>query len=149
MNPHEPRIILGPAILLGKPVVEGPHRVGAKRRHVNANSVSSKRNLRMNAMKCRSSGHVVAMVLAVTDIAGFLTPAMGQPQKPETPQAPDQESPQSSPPDTTPYVRPVIPADRMRTPRSSPPDTTPYVRPVIPADRMRTPLPPAPRSETP
>jgi hypothetical protein len=102
----------------------------------------------MNAMKCRSAGHVVAMVLAVTDIAGLLTLAMGQPQKPETPQAPDHESPQSSPADTTPYVRPVIPEDRIRTPRSSPPDTTPYVRPVIPEDRIRTPLPPAPRSET-
>jgi hypothetical protein len=72
-------------------------------------------------MKCRSAGHVVAMVLAVTDIAGLLTLAMGQPQKPETPQAPDHESPQSSPPDTTPYVGPVIPEDRIRTPLPSAP----------------------------
>ena len=105
-------------------------------------------------MNCRSAGHVLAMVLAAADIAGLLIPAMGQGPKPETPRVPDHDSGRSSPPDMTPYVRPVIPEDRMRTPkpetpqapdrnsaRSSPPDMTPYVRPVIPEDRMRTPLP--------
>jgi hypothetical protein len=105
-------------------------------------------------MNCRSAGHVLAMALAVADITGLLRPAMGQGPKPETPRAQDREPGRSSPPDLTPYVRPVIPEDRMRTPkpespqvpdrdsaRSSPPDITPYVRPVIPEDRMGTPLP--------
>jgi hypothetical protein len=103
-------------------------------------------------MNCRSAGHVLAMVLAVADFGGLLSSATGQGSKPETPQAPDRHSGRSSPPDTTPYVRPLIPEDRMTTPkpqtpqapdrdsqRSSPPDTTPYVRPVIPQDRMRQP----------
>jgi hypothetical protein len=93
-------------------------------------------------MKRRSAGHVLAMALAVVDITGLLSPAMGHGPKPETPRTPDHDSGRSSPPDTTPYVRPVIPEDRMKnrvSPRSSPPDTTPYVRPVVPEDRMRTP----------
>jgi hypothetical protein len=103
-------------------------------------------------MNCRSAGHVVAVVLAVADFGGLLSPAMGQGSNPETPQAPDRNSGRSSPPDITPYVRPLIPEDRMTTPkpetpqapdrdsgRSSPPDLTPYVRPAIPEDRMRTP----------
>ena len=111
-------------------------------------------------MKRHSVGHVAAMVLAAADMLGIMRPAMSQNPKPVP--APAQE--RSAPPDTTPYVRPVIPEDTMKTPlqrpalppgqepsvppersappeSSSPPDTTPYVRPVIPEDTMKTPLP--------
>ncbi len=75
----------------------------------------------------------------------------------QSPAAPLQdESFKSAPPDTTPYVRPILPewprrdatevpeasppqslpSDRkpVEAPRSSPPDTTPYVRPIVPED---------------
>jgi hypothetical protein len=68
-------------------------------------------------MKCRIAGQVAAMVLALTEIAGPQSPSIGQAAKPATPQRPDRDSGRSFPPDTTPYVRPVIPEDRMRTPK--------------------------------
>jgi hypothetical protein len=68
-------------------------------------------------MKCRIAGQVTAMVLALTEIAGLKSPSIGQAVKPATPQSPDRDSGRSSPPDTTPYVRPVIPEDRMTTPK--------------------------------
>lgn len=70
--------------------------------------------LRINAMKCCSAGHVVAV--ALSSAAGLLSPAMSQTPKPEIPQATGREPGRSSPPDTTPYVRPVIPEDCLRTP---------------------------------
>jgi hypothetical protein len=70
--------------------------------------------LRINAMKGCSAGHVVAAALSAT--AGLLSPAVGQTLKSEIPQASGREPGRSSPPDTTPYVRPVIPEDCMQTP---------------------------------
>jgi hypothetical protein len=49
------------------------------------------------------------------DIAGLGSGAVGQPEKPG-PSARDHNSAHSSPPDTTRYVRPVIPEDLMKTP---------------------------------
>ena len=50
------------------------------------------------------------VVLAMTDIAGLGSFAKGQPQIPDE-LARDHNSTRSSPPDTTPYVRPVVPED--------------------------------------
>jgi len=75
----------------------------------------------MNRMKWRSVGRVAAKALAVVDIALVAcVPAMGQEPKPPLPQGLAQESAKSSPPDTTPYVRPVIPEDTMKTPSQTP-----------------------------
>jgi hypothetical protein len=71
-------------------------------------------------MKWRSVGHVAAMVLALADMAGGMRPAMSQEPKPAIPPAPAKESTRSSPPDTTSYVRPVIPEDSIKTPLPRP-----------------------------
>jgi hypothetical protein len=79
-------------------------------------------------MKARSSHNasikvgtlVAAMVLAAADMLGGMRAAMSQEPKPAIAPAPAQESPRSSPPDTTPYVRPVIPEDTMNTPLPRP-----------------------------
>ena len=55
------------------------------------------------------------VVLAVTNIAGLGSFAKGQAQVPDEP-ARDHNSARSSPPDMTPYIRPVIPEDLMKTP---------------------------------
>ena len=55
------------------------------------------------------------VVLAMTTIGGLGSRAAGQPEKPDL-SARDDNSARSSPPDTTPYVRPVIPEDLMKTP---------------------------------
>jgi hypothetical protein len=70
-------------------------------------------------MRCRIAGKVAAMVLMLAGIDGLESSVMGQAQKPEV-QAPNLNSVRSSPPDTTPYVRPVIPEDRMSTNQSQP-----------------------------
>jgi hypothetical protein len=67
-------------------------------------------------MKCRTAGRVATVMIALADIAGLRSAAMGQAQKPEASRAPNQNSARSSPPDTTPYVRPVIPEDRIWAP---------------------------------
>jgi hypothetical protein len=66
-------------------------------------------------MKRGTVGHLAAfvVVLAVTDIAGLESQVVGQTEKPNL-QARDQNSARSSPPDTTPYIRPVIPQDLMK-----------------------------------
>jgi hypothetical protein len=71
-------------------------------------------------MKWRSVGRAAVIMLAAAEMAlAACAPAMSQepkPPKPPTPQAPAQESARSAPPDTTHYVRPLIPEDRMTTP---------------------------------
>jgi hypothetical protein len=64
-------------------------------------------------MKWRSVSDVAVMMLAVALAA--CAPAMSQEPNLPIPQAPAQESSRSSPPDTTPYVRPAIPEDTMKT----------------------------------
>jgi hypothetical protein len=67
-------------------------------------------------MKRWAVGRLAALVvLAVTDIAGPGSFAQGQAEKPDEP-ARDRNSARSSPPDMTPYIRPVIPEDLMKTP---------------------------------
>jgi hypothetical protein len=80
-------------------------------------------------------GRRAALAVLMTVTAGLGSQAVGQNETPNLP-ARDHNSARSSPPDTTPYVRPLIPQDRdHNSARSSPPDTTPYVRPLIPQDR--------------
>ena len=57
----------------------------------------------------------VLLMLAATPIAASGTLVAGQPEKPNLP-ARDHNSVRSSPPDITPYARPAIPEDLMRTP---------------------------------
>jgi hypothetical protein len=71
-------------------------------------------------MKGHSLGHIAAIVLAVADMAGGTHPEMTQAPKHPMAPAPAQESPKSSPPDTTPYARPVIPEDTKKTPLPNP-----------------------------
>ena len=54
-------------------------------------------------------------VLAMTVTAGLGSQAVGQSETPNLP-ARDPNSARSSPPDTTPYVRPIIPQDLVQTP---------------------------------
>jgi hypothetical protein len=71
-------------------------------------------------MRRSSAWHVVEMMLALAGIAGLSGSSMGQDRREDARRVPDQESRRSSPPDRTPYVRPAIPEDRMRTPLSVP-----------------------------
>ena len=66
-------------------------------------------------MKSRVLARVAVVVLAVASAAqaGPL-PAIGEEPKRPAPEAPAQIPGRSSPPDTTPYVRPVIPDDYAR-----------------------------------
>jgi len=57
----------------------------------------------------------VLAVLTMSDVAGLRNQAAGQAEKPDL-TAHDDKSARSAPPDTTPYVRPVIPEDLMKTP---------------------------------
>jgi hypothetical protein len=68
-------------------------------------------------MKCRTTMGCLTtlVVLAMTTIGGLGSRAAGQPEKPDL-SARDDNSARSSPPDTTPYVRSVIPEDLMKTP---------------------------------
>jgi hypothetical protein len=65
--------------------------------------------------RCTVGRLAVLVALAMTDIAGLGSRAVGQTEKPNV-LARDHNSVRSSPPDTTPYVRPVIPQDLMKTP---------------------------------
>jgi hypothetical protein len=71
-------------------------------------------------MKRHSPAHVPATVLGLAGMLGGMHPAMSQAAKPGTGPVPAQESPRSFPPDTTPYVRPVIPEDTLKTPLRTP-----------------------------
>jgi hypothetical protein len=63
-------------------------------------------------------GYIGTAVLGVIAAVSGTLPAMTQAPSPPAP-----ESARSSPPDTTPYARPAIPEDRLRTPLSNPTDT--------------------------
>ena len=70
-----------------------------------------------------SVAQAAAIVLAVADIGLGMSAAMSQGMKPTTSKAADPESARSFPPDTTPYVRPAIPQDRMSVPNPGPANT--------------------------
>jgi hypothetical protein len=71
-------------------------------------------------MKLHSPARVSVTVLGLAGMLGSIHPAMSQAQKPATAPVPAQESPRSFPPDTTPYVRPVIPEDTLNAPLWTP-----------------------------
>jgi hypothetical protein len=81
---------------------------------------------RSTATDRHSPSHVGAMVLALMGIVAGMQPAFSQAPRAPMTAPPAQESPRSFPPDTTPYVRPAIPEDTLRTPLQSPrgPDTS-------------------------
>jgi len=84
----------------------------------------------MRPRPARRCAFIAAVVLAAVNMLGGMRAATGQSPSP-TDGA--QESPRSAPPDRTPYVRPAIPEDRIKTPlphpeseRSQPnPDSSP------------------------
>ena len=87
-------------------------------------------------MKWRSAARVAATALAVMEVAlAACAPALSQ--EPKSPQVP--ESARSFPPDRTPYVRPAIPEDRLKTPLPKPRDAN------TPLPNREREKPPAPR----
>jgi hypothetical protein len=80
---------------------------------------------------------VIVVILALVGAAGGSE--MSQVQKPDARQA--QDSVRSSPPDLTPYVRPVIPGDRLETPARPQHESPPTSRPPE-VDAPNTPVPP-------
>jgi hypothetical protein len=91
-------------------------------------------------LKYHIPGCVVAMVFAFASIAGASgRAAMEHAQKSTPTDSRDHNSARSTPPDTTPYVRPVIPADRESTPL--PPQrtgVTPSPASDVPGDARKT-----------
>jgi hypothetical protein len=86
-------------------------------------------------MMLRVVGHVATLIASLVPLSGSAT---GEPRKPGPPYLPDYAG-RSSPPDTTPYVRPVIPEDRIWMPPptregASPPESSPFA-----GDRMTKP----------
>jgi hypothetical protein len=67
-------------------------------------------------MKFLIASQIAVTVAVMTGIVGLEDSAMGEAQTSQAQQVSGAESARSSPPDTTPYVRPVIPADRLWTP---------------------------------
>ena len=84
---------------------------------------------------------VTAVILALMDAARPAGSAMSQAQRPDARQDQARDSVRSSPPDLTPYVRPVIPEDRLATPvrPQAPPTSQP---PEIVPPNPRGPVPP-------
>jgi len=64
-------------------------------------------------MKRCTVGRLAALMMIVAMVTGLGSQAVGQTEKPN-PLARDHNSARSSPPDTTPYVRPTIPQDVMK-----------------------------------
>jgi hypothetical protein len=89
-------------------------------------------------MRFRVVGHFAALVASLAPGFALSGPATGEARKPAPPH-PDSQPGRSSPPDTTPYVRPVIPEDRVWTPPptregASSPESSPFA-----GDRMTKP----------
>lgn len=86
-------------------------------------------------MRDYSLAQVSITVFAIADVALGMSAAMSQGLNPAaSPKAADQDSARSFPPDTTHYVRPVIPEDRVSVPnlgRANMPSSKPNATNVI------------------